>query len=332
MKYLISLFLVLSLSAAGPVQVAFDSQVVNWNYRCSTNNIVFTTTGLRCSSTFNKTISLIASSVWMGGIRTSGLYPGNILRANLMCGGSYESGGGCGTGTTAPNQYNIGSPQIPLINDTGNGLDICVNSGLVDAYQARWKYTETGSSGGLGCLTSNVWVAFDTGVIPNNVSSWQSDVHACVYMMGGASESADELGVYNPSTLDKLIIYAVHSAAGQLTRIWSDGSAAISADTNGTGFYLGTKTSASSNGVKQYHNNSLTATSAAVAGNSANLTTSIYVFCQNNLPNMSPFQPEGMTTHLMGGYALGRAITATQNTNYYTLAWQPFETLLNRQK
>ena len=100
--FIFIVFLSVSLHAAGPVRIGFDAKVVEWNERCMTNNpnkFIF-------GQALNSTISLLASSIWMGGIRNAGLYPGNILRANLIFGGSYGGSNGCGDCLTV-GCYNI---------------------------------------------------------------------------------------------------------------------------------------------------------------------------------------------------------------------------------
>jgi hypothetical protein len=280
------LFLAGTLHAAGPGRTGYDAQVVAWNYRCFTNNPTATGNGA-----LNSTQSLIASSFWMGAIRNAGLYPGNILRANLM----------------------------------GGGMDICLNSAPVNALQGYWKYAETGSSGGLGAVSVSNNVALDTGLIPNNVSSWLNDCHIGVYMTTGGAESSVKIGGKEGANF--LQMTTSYTALGQITVIGTAVGYPVNADTAGTGWYLGTRTSSAATGIQQYRNGAPTGTSSAVAG-TLGITVPLYIFGQDN----QGAAPDGLTVHLMAGYAIGRGITANTATNQYYQAWQQFETLLGRQK
>jgi len=322
MKCLLLLLLAGALHAAGPVRCAFDAKVVDWNYRCVTNNIYSFTYGNNgyYSSTRNQTHSLIASSVWMGAVRSAGLYPGNILRANLMCGASYNGTNGAGDCVLSACTNLIGSPQVPLINDTGGGMDLAVG------VQYRWKYQETGTGGGLGCVSTNSYVVLNTGIMPTNVSAWKNDVHACIYMTIGGVENSVLMGASDVASTNVFAIETSYTTVGQASLIWFYLGNPASVDTDGTGLYLGTRTSGAANGVTQYHNGVSTGSSSSVSGDPAYLPFTIYVLGYNYAGT-----PLYSTARLCGGYALGRGLTATQNTNYYN-AWQKFETLLGRQK
>ncbi|SRR6266436_5418965 len=307
MRYLIILLVTLSIYAAGPVRIAFDSKVVDWNYRCKTND--YSSQGIP-----NFTHSLIASSIWIGGYRNLGLYPGNILRANLFCGRSY--GGTYGCGNDGSSIINIGNPQVPLINDQGGSLDV---SGQ---FQNSWFYQETGTGGGLGAHSGITQVYLNTGLAPNNISSWLNDAHVSVYMESGGVEASVPIGVHGGT--DYLQITTSYTGLGQITVIGGSTGYPVNADTVGTGLYLGTRTSSAATGTQQYKNGVATGTSSSVGG-SLGITNSIYIFAQNDVP------VNGYTVHLIGGYAIGRGITVNQATNCYNI-WQQYETLLSRQK
>ena len=326
MKRLLLLLLAVSLHAAGPVQVAFDSQVILWNNRCITNNPYSRTTGVA----LNSTISLLASSVWMGGVRSAGLYPGNILRANLMCGGSYGGTNGCGDCSTV-GCYNIGSPQIPLINDSGGGMDTALTS-----TQYYWKYQETGSSGGLSCVSAANYVALNTGLIPSSISSFTDDAHLAIYTMGNSGLAADYtmgmqsfVGVGNGQMA---MLVACCGTSLHVASLWTETAHIVTAPSgnNGSGFFLSTRTSSATNGVTNYRNGVSSGSSTTVAGSPyspCNLDYPVYIFCLNDRNT-----PVSYTTNRSGGYAIGRGVTASVSTNNYYQAWQQFETLLGRQK
>lgn len=320
----LSLFPVMSY--AHPVRCAFDAKVVDWNFRCVTNNPLAFTTGVG----LNTTQSLIASSVWMGVVRDAGLYPGNILRANLMCGGSYGGTNGAGD-SCAVGSYNIGSPQIPLINDTGSAKDECVNQSPVNSLQCRWKYAETGSSGGLGAVSSNNYVVLSTGIVPNAVSSWKNDAHLAVYITSGIgdNEASAIIGI-NHNNTDFMALQAGTQPSGLFTTFWGGSGAGGVTATNGTGFMLGTRTSSATNGVALFKNGALIGRSTTVGGDPANISEGMVIYGYN--AGTSPLVLSTFTAHLCAGYAVGRGITDSLATNAYYNGWQQFETLLTRQK
>lgn len=317
-RFFALLFLAVSLHAAGPVRVAFDAQVVTWNNRCIATNyyMVQVSPPLTSNRTLNTTQALIASSVWMGGVRAIGLYPGNILRANLFCGGSYG-----GTNGAGDDPYpDFAAPTVPLINDAGSPND------SAGANRNYWKYQETGTSGGLGCVSISNPVFFDTGVMPTNVASWQNDVHVCIYMTSGGAELSVPMGASDVTAANTMQLSPGYTGFGHYVTLWNLVGYPAVADTVCTGFYVGTRVSSATTGLKIYRNGVLTATSTSVGGDPASLARTIWVFGINNVGSLS-YQ----TAHLMGGYALGRGLTAAQVTAYYN-AWQQFETLLGRQK
>jgi hypothetical protein len=308
MRFLFSLFLFAwSLHAAGPVRCAFDAKVVNWNYR-----------SFKINALVNPTISLLASSVWMGGIRTIGYYPGNVVRANLFCGTSYGGTNGCGD-STAGGYYEIGAPQVPLINDVGSERDESLS---VPAY---WNYRETGSSGGLGAVSSAHAVTLDTGITPSTDLSL-NDVHVAVYMMGSGAESGNVTPIGAVSGGANFCCLMVSAYAGaNVTQIGTYVGQPAATDTNGAGFYIGTRVSNSADGVRQYHNDTATGVSTSVGA--ALPSIHLLIFGQNNGGAI-----DSSTFHLSGGYAIGKTVTAAVATNGYYQTWQQFETLLGRQK
>ncbi len=314
MKSLIlSLLLSISLHAAGPVRCAFDAQVVDWNKRCLTNHA-----SGQPNLAPNLTRSLIASSVFMGVIRGAGLYPGNILRANLFCGSSWGGTNGAGDCVSTPTVecYEIGSPQLPLIVDAGSSRD------TISAVMGFWKYQETGTGGGLGPVSISNPAFMDTGLLPSSVSSWINDIHAAVYMMGGTS-AFFPFGVTDNSNY--LELTTAYTGLGQISRFGSVTGYPLAADTNGAGFYLGTRTSSASTGINQYKNGVSTGTSTSVGG-SLSIAFSIYVFALNQAGSgLAP------TPGLMGGYIIGRGLNGTQQLAEYN-AMQQAQTLLQRQK
>lgn len=304
MRFLSVLFLALSLHAAGPVHCAFDSKVVSWR--------AYTEAAASYNAVYTHT--LIASSVFMGSIRSAGLYPGNILRANLFCGRAAGGTNGAGDSTTI---LTIGTPQNALITDVGDPFDTC------GVAQHLWKYQETGSNGGLGSVSSSSHAYFNTGVIPNSVSSWLNDAHLSIYMMSGGIESAVPVGVTQGANTAQLA--PTWTGIGQYSCLWGFVGYPTAVDTNGIGFYLGTRTSGAAGGLTQYKNGVLTGTSASASG-AATITTAIFVLADNDggVPNY-------WTSHLSGGYTMGRGLNATQQLQLYN-AMQIAQTLLQRQK
>jgi hypothetical protein len=299
------LFLLLPLHAAGPVRVAFDSKVVTW--RGLVENAFVPPN--KCT-----TLTLIASSGWMGAVRAGGLYPGKILRANLACGPSF--GGTNGAGDSTSSLY-IGAPQNPIIIDAGGDYDVC------NIAQAYWKYNETGANGGLGQVSTANPVYLKTGISANGVSSWTDDVHFSAYVMGEGANGAAAMGSFDGG-LNAFLLVPKEATLGQYTTIWGFVGYPTDVTSDGKGFFLGTRTSSAANGLAQYRGGVLTGTASAASG-SPN-AFEIYVLCFNN--NGSP---ASYLTNLCGGYTIGRGLTSAQQLSLYN-ATQQFETLLGRQK
>lgn len=315
------LFLLATRSwAAGPVRVAFDAKVVDWNVRCRdavTNAIYF---GGLPDIPPNGTLALIASSMWMGGVRSLGLYPGNIFRANLMCGTSYGGANGCGDRT---DRTSIASPQVALIADLGNPWDNCTGTGI-NSPQAYWKYSETGTNGGLGCLSTSHYTQLDTGIAPSAVSSWINDAHFCGYRIEGDNDGGVILG----STASSTFLVLSRDGSSQPLFYNAAWTASVISSTNSgsTGFFLGSRTS----GTLSINWNGSQLGSGAVGGDPANLPSTITVFANHNT-GVSPYVFSA-SKFQSGGYALGRAISNTNTAAAYYNVWQQYETLLGRQK
>ncbi len=304
-RLLLSLFLLVSLHAAGPVRCAFDTQVVNWNYRCLTNNVILRP---------NYTWTSIASSVFMGGVRSAGLYPGNLLRVNLFCGRSYGNENGTdGAGSCIDvGCYELGGPQMPLIVDAGGPRDTANDSG-VDSRQGWWYYKEVGVDGGLRQLSTNQPVALNTTVIPNT-SLELTNVHLGFYVMAGVLEHSVPIGVYDAVNFCE--VANTFSSAQQISVFGAVVGYPATANTNGAGFFLGTRTSSAAGGIQQYRNGVTTGDSTSTGG-ALTIVTSIIVFAQRNNLNAA----QAFTTHPMGGYTIGRGLTSAQQLAYYN-TWQ----------
>jgi hypothetical protein len=312
MRWLLSLFVAASV-CAHPVRIAYDSKVVDWNYRCSTNALA--------GWAGNSTIELMASSVWMGAVRAAGQYPTHIHRANLFTGGSYGGTNGCGNSTTVTN---IGSPQVPLINDVGGPMD------TTTAAQDKWKYASTGSTAGLGSVgTNNTFLNTQTSpfTITGVNASWPNDAHFGFYAMETGTDTGITMGAVD-SVFGNCAFTGINNPGfGHTTAFWSTAGFPQNNITN-AGWYVATRTSSGAGGVQQYYKNLAGGASSSVAGTPVLITVPIVIFgCNQDLTGfVNPFH------QLCGGYALGNGLTATQATNAYNNAWQSFETLLGRQK
>ncbi len=313
MKHLLlSLLLLAPLHAAGPVRCAFDAKVVDWNRRCQTNNYAFSSPLF-----YTYTISMLAQSCWMGDVRALGLYPGTVLRANLFVGHSYGGTYGCGNDTSSI--ANIGAPQIPLINDAGDAMDSSF------AFQGKWFYQETGPGGGLGAAPG-VTVGFNTGLVPNVSIPSANSTHMAWYgTQAAVGDASYIMGNANDGSGSLMLMSVAWPASGFASYLWVAGGAPIQANTNASGFFLGSRTSSAATGVSQYRNGVAAGTSTSVGGG---LTTiPMFVFCFNNVS----FSAAAPTTNYSGGYSIGSGIATNLQLGYYN-AWQRAETLLSRQK
>lgn len=308
MRFFLFLLLVVSVHAH-PVRVAYDAKVVNWEYRCNTNN---PTTGP------NYTITLLAQSQWMGEVRNAGFYPGLIIRANFNCGRSFGGTNGAGDSTTITN---IGSPQVPLIPDEGAGLDTTAAS------QDKWIYAETGLGNGLRPNGTNV-ATLNTQLSPAtmvaNHPTLASDFHAAVYA-SGVGGAGVLLGAMN-NLGDNMLIDSGGGGAGQSISAWTFVGAPSGTDTNTDGFYVGTRTSSSSDGSKCYRNTATNGVSTSVGASPVLVTAPVHIFGVNQTGAGIVIFTSGRS----GGYALGLGLTPAQITNQYNNAWQRAETMLGR--
>lgn len=310
-RFLLGLIAVSSLHAAGPTRVAWDAKVADWDYRCSTNIAAATAD----RSIANNTFSLIVSSLWMRDVRAAGLYPGKIYRRNLFCGRSY--GGTLGAGDSNVS-INIGSPQVPIINDVGGSMDVA------NTPQQSWFYKEQGSTGGLGKGGgTDVWL--DTGFNPSTAFAVDTNAHFSVYVETASTEASFMLGcAVSPAGFPALgLVGPSYTGVGTRLDFWNGNLATAIADSNGNGFYLGNKVSG---GVTDLYK----AASLFQSTSGQNATTrpnaSMAIFGNRFGAGVS-----APSAKLCGGYSFGLAMSATEEADLYN-ADQAAMTRFARQK
>jgi hypothetical protein len=224
----------------------------------------------------------MATTRWMLGIRQSGLR-GTIVRANLCVGA---------TGLAA------------VITDGGNPS--------ADTKNGTPSYTE-----------ANGWsTTSDSNFIYNqlnpSVSLSVNSAHLACYLGGTAgAEAAFPMGLTAISGNDFYITTA-YTGFGQLLNIWGGTGRPVVADTDGRGFYVGSRTSGATNGVAVYRNGARTGTSTSVTGSPPNqASVGVPVLVVYNGTSI------GHITKPCRGYQVGFGLTDRQVADFYVW-WQLF--------
>ena len=264
-----------------------DPDTYDWMQRVKAN-----------SGTYNSS-SVVASDTGFKLLKAEGLRS-KILRLNFICGNE------------------LAASLTPHIKDKGASYDTKTGSVV---------FAETQAGHG-GWLAQTLGVDFiDTGLVPStDMSGLTNDAHLAVYSGGSAGGNAEiPIGL---ALSDSFFITTNYNGGGlgQATDIWTATGRPALGDASGLGFYLGTRTSSSSDGVTQYKNGTLTATSGSVGGSPSNCNVSVYVTATNAGGGGPIAQALG---HWIEGYSIGTGVTAVQTMALYNV-FQRVETILNR--
>lgn len=235
--------------------------------------------------------SVDAADTFMKAIKSAGVRS-KILRLNLFAGD------------------NPGAALIPLIKDAG---------AVADGNPGPSNYSES-----RGFWVNNPSERITTAFNPS-VSLTDDSAHMGIYLGGTPSaQAAIVMGVTQFGGND-FYLTASYTALGQVANIWSGTGRPVAADTDGTGFYMGSRTSGLSTGVKIYRNGSLTGTSSSVGGNAANATGE-GVHVMNCNQNGTPLTA---TNKDCRGYQIGTGLSDSEAAAVYS-AWLAFNTALSR--
>lgn len=236
----------------------------------------------------------VAATRWFQQSRTAGLRP-LVQRLNFMAGPN---------STTA---------RIPA------AIEVSANQNTDTLTGAAPTYTEangmTFTAGGSDML--------NTGFRPLTKSALNS-ASLMIYVGGTAGQTANvEIGCQDfPLTQFFSMTTAINPGTNTIN-CWTNSGAPLAVDTNGNGFYLGSRTSTATNGVATYRNGVVTARSTIVAGTQPN--RDVYVMGLNN--GGAAILATGRAGR---GYQIGAGFSDLQVANSYRI-WQRFEKTLGRQ-
>jgi hypothetical protein len=183
------------------------------------------------------------------------------------------------------------------------------SSSFTGTFSGGWTYSSNGITGN-GSNTS-----LNTGIIPAN-NLLLNSTHISIYSRTNVNEQKADLDAGDTNKLrlllrfDDVVYYSMHNAGytGQI------------ANTNSTGFYVGSRTATSQ---KLFKNNTAILSSGAGAGTLSLLN--IYIGSINNNPSPALFSSRNYAFA-----SIGDGLTDTQASNFYT-AVQAFQTTLGRQ-
>lgn len=183
------------------------------------------------------------------------------------------------------------------------------SSSFTGTFSGGWTYSANGITGN-GSNTS-----LNTGIIPAN-NLLLNSTHISIYSRTNVNEQKADLDAGDTNKLrfflrfDDLVYYSMHSPGytGQI------------ANTNSTGFYIGSRTATSQ---KLFKNNTAILSAGAGAGTLSSLN--VYIGALNNNPS-----PVLFSSRNYAFASLGDGLTDTQAGNLYT-AVQAFQTTLSRQ-
>lgn len=240
----------------------------------------------------NSTLHFV--NVFMLAIKSAGIRS-KILRCNLFCG------------------FGVGAAKIPLIIDAGNAVD-------ADYPTAGGGFTYSEAAGLNRNVGSGNSRALGTGFVPATALSADNDAHFSVYVITGNTETTFACGVQDGVPNDWALIGPSYTGVGTRLDCWKTGTAV--ADANGKGFYLGNRISAD---AALYKNGVLLQNSVAPGG--VRVVTYPMVFFGLNTTGTDTGTVR--STKTLGGYTLGKGLTAQNITDLYT-AMQNFQVSLGR--
>lgn len=236
----------------------------------------------------------VAATRWMLQTRAAGLRS-TIVRANLNAGD------------------NLTTSLVPIVKDFGSATD--------PKHGTDPTYTE---ANGLTVSGLNI---LETGFNPTNLTANAAGL--AIYLGGTvAPEGSIPIGCAAFGGNDFHLVNAF-TALGETSNIWGSTGRPVATDTNGTGFYMSSRLSSATNGVKIYRNGNRTGESTSVTGsppNTAGSAGGVYYMGINNAGSAA----FNVTNKAGRGYEINRGRTDNQAGASYRI-WQRFQTTLGRQ-
>jgi hypothetical protein len=236
----------------------------------------------------------IASTRWFLQTRSAGLR-GSIKRASFMAG---------------PTQV---TARIPCIRDLGNATDAL--TGADPTYSEVNGMTFTSGGGDM----------LSTGLNPTNLPL--SSASLGIYLGGTPGPDANvPIGTQFIGAGNYFSMVASINPGVASVNIWNPTGAPAPTDTNGTGWYMGSRISAAVDGVSIYRNGTMLARSTAVSGAQVNTAGSDGIFVMGLNNSGAPI----LATSKAGrGYQIALGFTDAQSGASAKI-WQRFQTALNR--
>lgn len=244
--------------------------------------------------------SVVASDLFIKLLKSSGIRT-KVLRANLFCG---DRVGG----------------QIPQLLEPS-----FIN--LQDSAFAGSSYSEV-AGWTMNAATEYIYTGFNP-----SAQLTANSAHLSLYL-GGTTGAHTWIPIGTTSASDPpndFFMTTSYTSLGQALDCWTNTGRPEAADTNGLGFYLGSRTSGSSDGCKIYKNGTLTGTSSSVGNSPPNIGGGspalgmLVMNCRNGGVALggAPNTKSGL------GYSFGTGLTGDEGVLLYN-AFQRANTILGR--
>lgn len=207
---------------------------------------------------------------------------------------------------------NITDVRVPVINDLGTDTTDAL-SNFVEA-----DFSETvGLTGSTTGSAKAVITRFDP-----IVHATINDFHMAFYTMTTGAEAHTHMRVHGGGATDDLSLLVDYGSGQSYFSCCSESAYSIGADTNGSGYYIGTRTA--SNSQVLYRNGVAIGTQTSPGGSFPSGAGSHEIFVHAG--NAFVQDPSGKT---FGGYHIGTGFTATDAANgYYVM--QIYQTMMAR--
>ncbi len=283
--------LLIAFNAQAAMRPGFSTEVNRWSYAATTN------AGSISARTLADATVLIRD-IYSLGIRAK------IYRNNQFAGDAF----------TASSSTVMGAVQAPIINDYGLAVEDST------AANSTWTYVERGSSGG---LSSSAGSYLSTGLVPSTVYASATNGHILLYVRTAANQAGfcgcQKTGVN--STFALTVGPYVDGNTYAEPFITATSYIAYS-DSNGTGMYLASRTSATLNTL--YKNGTSVGTNTTDDGPTLPDLSFTMFGLHDTIPVIGQF-----STKVVGCYSIGIGLTAAEAAGY-TTACQKFQTSLGR--
>jgi hypothetical protein len=197
-------------------------------------------------------------------------------------------------GTSTSNSYNLKNTAQYQLSFSGGGT-----------------WNSNGYTGGINGYAN-------TGLNPNTAFSTNNSMHLSLYSRTNNSGGFGDFGILNASALTTLNV----SFSGNASTLIHGGTGVLTANTNSTGFYVGTRTSASV--LKLFKNNTQLG-STYTGANGARGDLNMFLGALNVTGTAQYY-----TQRNYAFASIGDGLTDTEAANFYT-AVQAFQTTLGRQ-